>query len=229
MNCISDTIIWHWQEEKENKKVAEAECGRAWAHRVRWTFDCAHAFATAIVGTANYLQLTTHLLFDIDSDIEILWLHCRSIRFGCSVPRRSPFTEMIYKLRLVSLLDEICSCPQRNQRLNGFKNIMHILTLQREDQVVSPSTATTFCKMLHFHFDFFTGENERIIVQQFRISKASQAARQAGIHPATVSCKTKLLWTSTHFDFDIVSILRGLFVFETVSGLIKPPHKTLYA
>lgn len=177
MNCISDTIIWHWQEVKQ--------CGRSWVRasvsaRVRWTFDCAHAFATAIVGTANYLQLTTHLLFDIDSDIEILWLHCRSIRFGCSVPHRSPFTEMIYKLRLVSLLDEICSCPQRNQRLNGFKNIMHILTLQREDQVVSPSTATTFCKMLHFLFDFFTGENERIIVQQFRISKASQAARQAG-------------------------------------------------
>lgn len=42
-----------------------------------------------------------------------------------------------------------------------------------------------------------------------------------------VSCKTKLLWTATHFDVDIVSILCGLFVFETISGLIKPPHKMM--
>lgn len=166
MNCISDTIIWHWQEVKEEwQKLSAGERERSSTVdiRLRARFCDGNCWHSQLPATHQHLQ------FDIDSDIEILWLHCRSIRFGCSVPRRSPFTEMIYKLRLVSLLDEICSCPQRNQRLNGFRNIMHILTLQREDQVVSPSTATTFCKMLHFLFDFFTGENERIIVQQFRI------------------------------------------------------------
>lgn len=59
-------------------------------------------------------------------------------------------------------------------------------------------------------------------------NRATSSHKHVYFQPVSVSCKTKLLLASSHFHFDIVSTLWGLFVFGTVSGLIKLPHKMIH-
>lgn len=113
---------------------------------------------------------------------------------------------MLYKLWLVSLLDKICSyvVQSTSARVRYYAYISCNVKIK------------LFCCLHAFQnveFSFVRSNNR---ATSFYICAL-----------LSVSCKVEIFCASSHFNFYIMSIFLGLFVFETVSGLIKPPHKMI--